>query len=89
LRVIIPLTSDLTYNFQIDGHHPVSLIPGHAYAFDQSRYHRVYSNNYSDLERIHLILSYVTWFDKKNGEWVPNQFFNSVHPLDLFKTLKF
>jgi hypothetical protein len=88
LRVIIPLVSDNTYQFQIENMHPVSLIAGHAYAFDQSRYHRVYSNGSSDIDRIHLILSFVTWFDRVNGEWVPSPFASKVHPLDLFDMIE-
>ena len=84
LRVVIPLSSDLTYQFQMDNSAPMSLIPGHAYAFDQSRFHRVYSNDASDLDRTHLILSFVTWFDQVDGEWKPNPFFGKIHPLELF-----
>lgn len=84
LRVIIPLKSDLTYLFQLDNSAPISLIPGHAYAFDQSMYHRVFSNGPSNLDRIHLILSFVTWFNRTNDGWEPNPFCGKVHPLDLF-----
>lgn len=85
LRVIIPLASDMSYFFQLENNQPTALIPGTAYAFDQSRYHRVYSNGLgSDLDRIHLILSFVSWFDHRGDDWVPNRFFNAVHPLDLF-----
>jgi len=88
LRVIIPLVSDNTYQFQLENLHPVSLMAGNAYAFDQSRYHRVYSNGSSDIDRIHLILSFVTWFDRVNGEWVPNPFTSKIHPLDLFDMIE-
>lgn len=84
LRVIIPLASDNTYQFQLENRNPLPLMVGHAYAFDQSQYHRVYSNSSSDMDRVHLILSIVTWFDRINDEWVPNPFANKIHPLDLF-----
>lgn len=84
LRVVIPLASDMTYQFQLDNECPVSLIPGHAYAFDQSRYHRVFSNGSSNLDRLHLVLSFVTWFDRINGDWKPNAFCGKIHPLELF-----
>ena len=84
LRVIVTLQSDLTYHFQIDNMSPVPLMPGHAYAFDQSKYHRVYSYEPSDLARVHLVLSFVTWFDKTSEGWKPNAFFGQRHPLDLF-----
>lgn len=85
LRVIVPLSSDCTYQFQLDNHPPQALIPGYAYAFDQRRYHRVFSSDPSNLPRIHLILSFSSWLHlDDNGTWVPNAFFNAVHPLDLF-----
>lgn len=84
LRVIIPLRSDLSYQFQLDNYSPEYIFPGYAYAFDQSVFHRVFSTDPSDLPRTHLILSFVTWYYQNNGEWYPNQFFGSVHPLDLF-----
>lgn len=84
LRVVIPLSSNCTYQFQIDNAAPIAMIPGNAYAFDQSQYHRVFSTGPSNVNRIHLVLSFVTWFDKIGEEWIPNQFFNKVHPLDLF-----
>lgn len=84
LRVVIPLESDLTYLFQMDDRHPIALVPGNAYAFDQSIYHRVYSRTASSLDRTHLILSFVTWFELSKDGWVPGPFFNRKHPLDLF-----
>lgn len=84
LRVVIPLSSDLTYFFQIDDQQPEVLVPGYAYAFDQSKFHRVYSNNQSSLERLHLVLSFVTWFVRTDRVWQPGPFFNKVHPIELF-----
>lgn len=84
LRVIIPLSSDLTYMFQMENSHPICMMPGYAYAFDQSTYHRVFSNEPSNLERIHLVLSFVTWFSRTGDGWQPSPFFNKTHPLDLF-----
>lgn len=85
LRIIIPLQSHPVYFFQLDNHDPVFLEPGYAYAFDQSLYHRVYSTASGECDRVHLILSMVPWFQKINGEWSTNAFFNRVHPLDLFE----
>jgi hypothetical protein len=84
LRVVIPLQSDYTYQFQLDNSAPEALIPGYAYAFDQKRYHRVFSHEPSDIPRIHLVLSFVGWFDLTDDGWKPNAFFNTAHPLDLF-----
>jgi hypothetical protein len=84
LRVIIPLSSNPVYQFQIDNYSPMTMIPGYAYAFDQSQHHRVFASGPCNSNRLHLVLSFVTWFDKIGEEWTPNGFFNKVHPLDLF-----
>lgn len=84
LRVIIPLSSDGTYMFQMDNESPVSLMTGNAYAFDQSVMHRVFSTTRSEEDRIHLVMSFVTWFDRTADGWQPNEFCGKTHPLDLF-----
>lgn len=85
LRVIIPLETSDEYLFQLDNHAPVNLKVGMVYAFDQNIYHRVYKeDNTSVVDRTHLILSYVTWFTKDNGEWIPNEFTGKIHPLEIF-----
>lgn len=85
LRVVVPLKTGNDYLFQLDNCEPVNLKVGMVYAFDQSVYHRVFKKtSCSETDRIHLILSYVTWFDKSNGEWIPNEYTGKVHPLDIF-----
>ena len=88
LRVVVPLSSDNTYFFQLDNLAPEALIPGYVYAFDQRRYHRVFSNEPSELDRIHLVLSFVTWFDQTGDGWKPNSFHGRRHPLDLFDLIE-
>ena len=85
LRVVVPLKTNNDYLFQIDNNTPVNLKVGMVYAFDQSVYHRVFKNTaVSEINRTHLILSYVTWFKKYNNEWIPNEYAGKIHPLDIF-----
>lgn len=88
LRVIVPLETTADYMFQLDNHMPINLEAGMIYAFDQSVLHRIYKINQSTIDRTHLILSYVTWFDKKDNEWIPNINAGKIHPLDLFEQIK-
>jgi Aspartyl/Asparaginyl beta-hydroxylase len=83
LRVVIPITSNSAYRFQMDNEKDIWLEPGNFYAFDQSVYHRVFSNSPSNRDRIHLILSFVTWFDLQEDCWIPSKWFNQCHPMDL------
>lgn len=89
LRVIIPLTTDHCYQLQLDNESSQPLSVGYAYAFDQSKYHRILCVGSSTQSRLHLILSVVTWFDQVNGVWTPNSNFNKIHPLDVFESLVF
>lgn len=87
LRIIIPLQTDSVYLLQLDNSEPVNLQVGFAYAFDQSKYHRVLCKGISQVDRIHLILSVVTWFNLENKKWIPNHNYNKIHPLDIFDSL--
>jgi hypothetical protein len=84
LRVIVPLQTSTEYQFQLDNYKPINLAVGQVYAFDQSILHRIYKIGLPTVSRIHLVLSYVTWFSKSNDSWVPNSHANKIHPMDLF-----
>jgi hypothetical protein len=84
LRVIVPLESSNEYQFQLDNYMPMYLEPGNVYAFDQSCLHRIYKVAQPLQVRTHLVLSYVTWFDKVKDEWIPNEYAGKIHPLELF-----
>lgn len=88
LRVIIPLETHPNYLLQLDNQSPQHLEVGFAYAFDQGQYHRVLSSGVCSVNRIHLILSMVLWYDLLDGVWLPNHNHNKIHPMDVFKTLK-
>lgn len=85
LRVIVPLETSDEYLFQLDNCEPVNLKVGMIYAFDQSIPHRIFkTSNISLINRTHLILSYVTWFNRIDNVWVPNNYANKLHPLEIF-----
>jgi hypothetical protein len=84
LRIIIPITSDKSYLFQLDNCSPEFLETGYVYAFDQSQYHRVFYEGDSSVDRLHLVISLSTWFTKEGKNWVPTDNFNKTHPLDVF-----
>lgn len=84
LRVIVPIISSQSYRFQMENQLDFFLEPGNVYAFDQSQYHRVFTAEPSSISRIHLILSFVTWFKKEDDKWIPNEFCGKIHPLELF-----
>lgn len=89
LRVIIPLVTSPCYQIQLDNESPQNLAVGYAYAFDQSKYHRILCSGSSRQSRLHLILSVVTWFDKIDNTWQPNTNFNKRHPFEVFDSLVF
>lgn len=88
LRVIVPLDTSIEYKFQLDNYQPINLEVGMVYAFDQSILHRIFKSESTKRDRIHLILSYVTWFTKDDKEWVPNQYAGKIHPLELFNLIR-
>lgn len=88
LRIIVPLETSNEYQFQLDNYQPICLEVGNIYAFDQSILHRVFKTTDSLVPRTHLILSYVTWFDRIDECWIPNQYAGKVHPLELFDLIK-
>jgi hypothetical protein len=88
LRVIVPLHGDSSYLFELENHKPIPLLPGYVYAFDQSQWHKVYSSKPSDVHRVNLILSFVTWFNRVDDQWIPNDFCGKIHPLKLFDLIQ-
>jgi len=88
LRVIVPIVSDPSYRFQIENHSDCWLEPGNIYAFDQRQYHRIFTTTSSNISRIRLILSFVTWFNKIDGNWAPSEYCGKIHPLSLFDAVK-
>lgn len=87
LRLNIPIRTNPNFYFQLDNCLPEHLPTGRAYWWDTQIPHRIFHKQNSDT-RIHLVLGFSPWFMLKNGEWVPNEFFNRVHPLDIpYETL--
>jgi len=85
LRINIPLQTDPSYVFQMEGEEPYHLEVGKAYTWDTNRPHRVFARAPSSRIRIHLVLGFSPWFDysAKTDTWFPNDFFGKIHPLDM------
>lgn len=85
LRINIPLQTDPSYVFQMEGEEPYHLEVGKAYTWDTNRPHRVFAIKSSDTLRIHLVLGFSPWFNYSSEEdvWFPNEFFGKIHPLDM------
>lgn len=87
LRLNIPIRTNPNFYFQLDNCLPEHLPTGRAYWWDTQIPHRVYHKQNSSI-RIHLVLGFSPWFMLKDSEWIPNEFFNRVHPLDIpYETL--
>lgn len=83
IRVNIPITDSKNFGIQLDNQKPTYLETRYMYTWDTSDYHRVYVSNKSNEVRVNLVLGFSPWFYLKNNEWVPNQYFKKIHPLDI------
>lgn len=85
LRINIPLQTDDSYLFQMEGEEPYHLEVGKAYTWDTHKPHRVFANKPTKLMRIHLVLGVSPWFDydAENDSWVVNEYFGKIHPFDM------
>lgn len=96
LRVNVPVVTSQNYLFQITNEKPVHLSTGFGYTWNTNLPHRVFSDNYDNNTRIHVVLGFSPWFDylPEEGAWVKNEFFGRLHPFDMlaeghiFDTLK-
>ncbi len=87
LRINIPITGDENFVFEMINEKPYFLEPGYAYSWDTNQPHRVYCRGVTKLERANLIIGVSPWFDfhAEKNEWLPNQYFNKIHPFDMLK----
>ncbi len=85
LRVNIPLQTDPSFVFEMEGEEPRHLEVGKAYSWDTHIPHRVYCIGPTKLERIHLVLGIAPWFDydQEGDSWKANDYFGKVHPFEL------
>lgn len=85
LRINIPILTDETFLFQIDGYSAVHLKKGNLYTWDTHIPHRVYPSVQEPRTRIHLVLGFSPWFDYDPIEdaYISNQFFGEMHPIDM------
>lgn len=68
VKVVIPLTGNNSYLFQIEGRKPFHIPLGCALAFDSSVPHRIICNSDNDVDRLCLVFSVsVLWNVDENG----------------------
>jgi hypothetical protein len=85
LRLNIPIKTDKTFMFEIEGQPPEHLNLGNIYSWDTNIPHRVFPTTSEDRSRIHLVLGFSPWFDYKAEEdaYVSNEFYGKIHPIDM------
>lgn len=85
LRVNIPLVTDDSFAFELEGQEPIHMTPGRSYSWDTNKPHRAYQVGKSDLRRVHLVLGFAPWFDYDavTDTWTANEYLGRVHPLDM------
>jgi hypothetical protein len=85
LRINIPLQTDDSYLFQMEGEEPYHLEVGTAYTWDTHIAHRVFAAKRTKLMRIHLVLGVSPWFDYDPAQdsWMPNDYLGRIHPFDM------
>ena len=85
LRINIPLQTDNSYLFQMEGEEPYHLEVGTGYTWDTHKPHRVFAAKRTKLMRIHLVLGVSPWFDfdPAQDSWTPNDYFGQMHPFDM------
>lgn len=85
LRINIPITTDDTYLFEIEGQSPVHLDIGNMYSWDTHLPHRVFPTTSEQKTRTHIVLGFSPWFDydSKEDAFVSNEFYGKMHPIDM------
>jgi hypothetical protein len=86
LRLNIPIETDESFLFQIEGQSPQHLKVGNIYTWDTHLSHRVYATEKKSKARIHLVLGFSPWFDYYQGDdsFSVNKFFGKTHPIDIY-----
>lgn len=85
LRINVPIVTDETFMFEIEGHSPVHLEIGKMYSWDTHIPHRVFPTVQEPKTRIHLVFGFSPWFDYLPDEdaYVSNEFYGEMHPIDM------
>lgn len=85
LRVNIPIITNKNFLFQMDNQLPVHFEIGKMYWWNTKIPHRVFSSTKNIHVRLHLVLGFSPWFNyiSEENKWVPNEYFNKVHPLEI------
>lgn len=76
-----------TFTLQMENDNGLELFyePGKAYVWDTAEPHAYFANKMVDFRRINLVYAISPWFDyiEEEDAWVPNEFFNKKHPVDM------
>ena len=85
LRINVPVTTDETFMFELEGCPPEHLKLGNMYSWDTNIPHRVYPTTAENKARIHLVFGFSPWFDYLPDEdaYVSNEFYGKMHPMDM------
>lgn len=85
LRINIPILTDETFMFEIQGHQPVHLKLGNIYSWDTNIPHRVFPTVQESRKRVHLVFGFSPWFDyiPEEDAYVSNEFYGEMHPIDM------
>lgn len=86
LRLNIPIETDESFLFQIEGRRPQHLSVGNIYTWNTHMPHRVYATEKKSRTRIHLVLGFSPWFDYHydDDSFSVNEFFGKIHPIDIY-----
>lgn len=85
LRINIPIKTDETFMFEIEGRSPTHLKLGNIYSWDTNISHRVFPTTTESKSRIHLVFGFSPWFDYLPDEdaYISNEFYGEMHPIDM------
>jgi hypothetical protein len=85
LRINVPIKTNETFMFEIEGQKPTHLKLGNLYSWDTNISHRVFPTTTEPSARIHLVFGFCPWFDylPDDDAYVSNEFYGEVHPFDM------
>ena len=85
LRINIPIKTDETFMFEIEGHEPEHLSLGNVYSWDTNIAHRVFPTVQEPRTRVHVVFGFSPWFDyiPEEDAFVSNEFYGQMHPIDM------
>jgi len=87
LRFSIPIVTNTNFKIQVNKHSSTHLEPGYIYSWDTHLPHRMFNEISLQAKRTHLILGFSPWFDfnSESEEWIQNEYFSKIHPIDMIQ----